>query len=303
MRRIILGLIVASLLLGAGPGLTSRRALSAQSQEDQPVPIDDSFWQGTVTIEESSKDRKTPSYGTGFHETESHRWTTFTLDRVPRYGDVDQWVQEEVPFVMSGSYHVLIVIPPEPEVNFKGSRTEMSDTVSGTGTAEVSITPEGDDEKKPTKMVISLSPNPDRQKVTIKRHWVKTTDEGTKIWDEVLEGGGSGGSFVVAYDPDQGILSGVKTDRHPYSNELDGNMKGVAETKYSYSLTLSRPTDLEAVIIPLPGYDKWEPNASKTEDTAGPKPLAVKVRLQKKGAPSEPGPKRAKFKFELIDTT
>ena len=151
---------------------------------------------------------------------------------------------------------------------------------------------------------MSLSPNPDRQKVTIKRHFVTTTGEGTKIWDEELEGTESGGSTVVPYDPDQVVLSGVKTDRRPYGgNEMDGNKKGIAETKYSYSLTLSRPTDLEAVIIPLPGYDEWEPNASKTEDKAGPKPLAVKVRLQKKGAPNEPGPKRAKFKFELIDTT
>jgi hypothetical protein len=303
MRRIILGLSLAFLLLGGTPALTSRRSHSAQSQEDKPVPIDDSYWQGTVTIEESAKDRKIPNTGTGFHETEWKRKITYTLDRVPRYGDVDEWYHEEVPFVVSGSYHSLEVIPPDPEVNFKGARHEMSDTVSGSGTAEVSLTPEGDDEEKPTKMLISLSGNPDHQKVTIKRHFVTTTGEGTRTWDEELAGSESGGSVVVPYDPDRGVLSGVKTDHSPYGDEFDGNMKGVAETIYSYSLTLSRPTDLEAVIIPLPGYDKWEPNASKTEDTAGPKPLAVKVRLQKKGAPNEPGPKRAKFKFELIDTT
>jgi hypothetical protein len=303
MRRIILGLSLAFLLLGGTPALTSRRAHSAQPQEEKPVPIDDTYWQGTVTIEESAKDRKIPNTGTGFHETEWKRKIIYTLDRVPRYGDVNQWIHEEVPFVVSGSYHSLEVIPPDPEVNFKGARHEMSDIVSGSGTAEISLTPEGDDEEKPTKMLISLSPNPDHHKITIKRHFVTTTGEGTKIWDEEMEGGESGGSVVVPYDPDQGVLSGVKTDHRPYSNEMDGNMKGVAETRYSYSLTLSRPSDLEAVIIPLPGYDDWWPNASKTEDKAGPKPLAVKVRLQKKGAPNEPGPKRAKFKFELIDTT
>ena len=136
MRRIFLGLILAILLLGAGPGLTFRRASPAQSQEEKPVPIDDTFWQGTITIEESSQDRKTLNLG-GFRESESKRKITYTLDRVPRYADVDEWVQEEVPFVVSGSYHSLEVIPPDPASNFKGARHEMSDIVNGSGTAEV----------------------------------------------------------------------------------------------------------------------------------------------------------------------
>jgi len=303
MRRIILGLIVSFLLLGGTPALTSRRAHSAQSQEDQAIPIDDSFWQGTVTIEESSKDRKTPNYGTGFHETESKRKTTFTLDRVPRYADVDQWVYEDVPFVVSGSYHSLEVIPPDPEVNFKGARTEMSDTVSGSGTAEVSLTPEGDDEEKPTRIRLRFSPNTDHQKVTIKRHWIKTTDEGTRIWDEELEGGGGRGSVVAPYDPDQGVLSGVKTDRRPYSNEMDGNLKGVAETRYNYSLTLSRPSDIEAVIIPFSGYEDWIPEGGKDEDTEGGFPIVVDVKLRLKSKPDKEISEKAKFKFELIDTS
>jgi hypothetical protein len=140
--------------------------------------------------------------------------------------------------------------------------------------------------------------------VTIKRHWVKTTEDGTRTWDDEQKGGGGRYSFIVPYNPDHTVLSGLKPDRQPYKGEPNPSYwSGDVETAYHYDLRRSRPSDLEAVMIPVGDYDEWWPTAVESEDDAGPKPLTVKVRLHKKGAPNKPDPKRAKFKFELVDTT
>jgi hypothetical protein len=70
-----------------------------------------------------------------------------------------------------------------------------------------------------------------------------------------------------------------------------------------YTLGLSASPDTEAVIETPAGYDGWLPNAAETEDAPGPQPFSVKVRVHKKGDPKAPAPKKARFKFELVDTT
>lgn len=299
MRRIWLGLSLAVLLLGGAPALTSRRA---QSQDDQAVPLDDSFWQGTITIEVSQKGRGLPGGGglTGFRESEENEVITFTLDHVPRLNDADQWENDKVPFVIHGSRHILEVIPPDG--NYKGCRRQMRSTKSGSGTATVNLTPETDDEGKPVKIRLWVHPNPDDENVTQKSSWVTTTEDGTKTQnDETKAGAGGIREVVVLYDPDQRSLSGEKTKSHTIEEQNGENLPGVVNEIIRYGLTLSRPSDTEAVIIPFPGFESWMPEGGKDEDTQAGIPVVVEAELRLKSGKKTS--EKAKFIFELVDTS
>jgi len=63
-----------------------------------------------------------------------------------------------------------------------------------------------------------------------------------------------------------------------------------------------KPQEVEAVIITPEDYESWKPEGGKDEETAG-NDLQVKVRLQSKGKKDKDTQQKAKFKFELIDTT
>ena len=291
---------LAFLLMSGVPALTTRRS---QAQDEKPIPLDDTVWKGTITVQTREKAWSEGWNCKGFRESLRNSKITFTLDDVARYGDVDEWASERgASFVIVGSRSELDVC--HPDGNYKGMRQQLTETTNGSGTAEVLLSPGSKGEQEPDKMNISLIADSSSQKVTIKRHWVKTTEDGKKTWDDELEGGGGRHSFVAPYDPDHAVLSGVKTDRHTYKGEPNPSYwSGNVETTYRYSLARSRPSDLEAVMIPVGEYDTWWPKAGKNEWEAGPKPLTIKVRLQKKGAPNKPGPQKAKFKFELVDTS
>lgn len=72
----------------------------------------------------------------------------------------------------------------------------------------------------------------------------------------------------------------------------------------SWSFTLIQVQDVEAVLIPEDGYEKWLPEgkAKGNEDTPG-STLEVVVDLQRKGKPKEEPEQTAKFKFELLDVS
>ncbi|MCX6575272.1 MAG: hypothetical protein NTV82_02635, partial [Candidatus Aminicenantes bacterium] len=299
MRRIWLGLSLAVLLLGGASALTSRRP---QSQADQPVPLDDSYWTGTITIESSQKGRGLPGGGllTGSRESEENEVITFTLDQVPRLNDADQWENDKVPFVIKGSRHILEVIPPDG--NYKGCRKQMRSTKSGSGTATINLTPEADDEGKPVKIRLWISPNPDDENVTQKSSWVTTTEEGTKTQNDETKAGAVGNrEVVVPYDPDQRNLSGEKTKNHTLEKQNGENLPGVYNEIIRYDLTLHRPSDLDAVIIPFPGFESWMPEGGKDEDTQAGIPVVVEAELRLKSGKKTS--EKAKFKFELIDTS
>jgi hypothetical protein len=301
MRRIWLGLSLAVLLLGGAPTLTSRRP---QSQADQSIPLDDSYWTGTITIERSQKGRGIPdsSYPRGSLESEESQVITFTLDQVPRLYDLDKWGNDKVPFVIKGNRRTLKVVPPDG--NYKGCREEMRSTKSGSGTATVNLTPEADDEGKPVKIRLWISPNPDDENVTQKSSWVTTTEEGTKTQNDETKAGAVGNrEVVVPYDPDQRSLSGEKTKSHTIEKQNGENLPGVYNEIIRYDLTLSRPSDIEAVIIPFSGYEDWIPEGGKDEDTEGGFPIVVDVELRLKSKPDKEISEKAKFKFELIDTS
>jgi hypothetical protein len=64
-----------------------------------------------------------------------------------------------------------------------------------------------------------------------------------------------------------------------------------------------KPQDVEAVIIPFPGFEGWIPEGGKDEDTEGGFPFVVDVKLRLKNKPGKETSEKAKFKFELIDTS
>ena len=64
-----------------------------------------------------------------------------------------------------------------------------------------------------------------------------------------------------------------------------------------------KPQDVEAVIIPFPGFEGWIPEGGKDEDTEGGFPFVVDAKLRLKNKPDKETSEKAKFKFELIDTS
>lgn len=64
-----------------------------------------------------------------------------------------------------------------------------------------------------------------------------------------------------------------------------------------------KPQDVEAVIIPFQGFEGWIPEGGKDEDTEGGFPFVVDAKLRLKNKPDKETSEKAKFKFELIDTS
>ena len=73
--------------------------------------------------------------------------------------------------------------------------------------------------------------------------------------------------------------------------------------RVNWTLTPAGEEDVEAVIETPEDYENWQPAADKTEDKAGPFPIIVNAHLYKKGEKDTPANRRARFRFELVDTT
>jgi len=93
-------------------------------------------------------------------------------------------------------------------------------------------------------------------------------------------------------------------------NEVDPQVKKKlpmmapwARMNVNWTLTPAGEEDVEAVIETPKDYENWQPAAEKTEDKAGPLPIIVSVRLHKKGEKDKPASQKARFRFELVDTT
>jgi hypothetical protein len=62
------------------------------------------------------------------------------------------------------------------------------------------------------------------------------------------------------------------------------------------------PIDTEAIIETPESYEDWSPESGKNERIRG-NVMDVKVRVQKKGEPGKSSPRKAKFRFELVDVS
>ena len=70
-----------------------------------------------------------------------------------------------------------------------------------------------------------------------------------------------------------------------------------------YTLGYAPETELEAVIVPPENYESWLPTGDKDEETPSKAPLFVTAKLRLKDKPEKEPSEKAKFKFELIETS
>lgn len=81
------------------------------------------------------------------------------------------------------------------------------------------------------------------------------------------------------------------------------NINWTGRWEVHYTLGYAPETKLEAVIVPPENYEGWMPTGDKDEDTPSLAPLVVTAKLRLKDKPGKEPSERAKFKFELIETS
>ena len=78
---------------------------------------------------------------------------------------------------------------------------------------------------------------------------------------------------------------------------------GGGKLTITYTLGYNRdPDDLEAIFVLPKGFDSWQPEAGKNENVPG-NDIAVGVRLQRTDNPDQQPEEKARFTFELLDTS
>ncbi len=108
-------------------------------------------------------------------------------------------------------------------------------------------------------------------------------------------------------DPDAGRIN-FPPNAAQFNAGDDGTgedaLPGLGNGQFSIHYNLSRGDEqVEAVIIPPPEYPTWLPEGSDDETIPGPKPFTVAVELRIPGTQTPPEGRRARFHFELIDTS
>jgi hypothetical protein len=81
------------------------------------------------------------------------------------------------------------------------------------------------------------------------------------------------------------------------------NINWTGRWEVHYTLGYAPETKLEAVIVPPENYEGWMPTGDKDEDTPSLAQLVVTAKLRLKDKPGKEPSERAKFKFELIETS
>ncbi|MCC7375571.1 MAG: hypothetical protein IT581_13020 [Verrucomicrobiales bacterium] len=104
-------------------------------------------------------------------------------------------------------------------------------------------------------------------------------------------------SGVVTFKPNAQSFSANGSVAGTHSDVL-----GSAEINASYTVTRSGE-QVEAVILNPKDYAQWMPVAGPDQTTPGTNPVVVMAELRLKGASGTPPVTRAKFRFELVDTS
>lgn len=99
----------------------------------------------------------------------------------------------------------------------------------------------------------------------------------------------------------QAHFSASGTDEDDNRPGINTNWTGSWEVHYT--LGYAPETKLEAVIVPPENYESWLPTGDKDEDTPSLAPLVVTAKLRLKDKPGKEPSERAKFKFELLETS
>jgi hypothetical protein len=82
----------------------------------------------------------------------------------------------------------------------------------------------------------------------------------------------------------------------------DGHTKQSADLTMTYTVSNNPSPEGEAEIIPPSEYTHWMPKAGDDEEKPG-NTIKVEARIYKKGDPTKPSSKKARFKFELVDVS
>jgi hypothetical protein len=119
--------------------------------------------------------------------------------------------------------------------------------------------------------------------------------------DTMVFSNAQGEDIVVKGQFKQSLGGGFENHR----GQTDG--RTVAGTHRSGNATWTwnfsgRAPDAEAVIVPPEGYEDWLPRGGPDEETRG-DVVTVKVRVHKKGDPGKESPRKALFRFELVDVS
>ncbi len=105
------------------------------------------------------------------------------------------------------------------------------------------------------------------------------------------------GSGVVTFAPNaQSFFTG---------GTASGSSSGpLSSAEFSASYTVTRTGEqVEAVVLPPQGYSQWMPTAGPDQNTPGTNPVVVIAELRLKGGSGTPPVTRARFRFELLDTS
>lgn len=154
--------------------------------------------------------------------------------------------------------------------------------------------------------------------------WTYDSDESWSIWNQipshwqglaeciaagkncgpgVVEGSFSDGKTSGSYSAPVFFTEGVAY-WEPMLRSLGEQVDRYVQGRVTVSWNLGgKPQDVEAVIIPFPGFEGWIPEGGKDEDTEGGFPFVVDAKLRLKNKPDKETSEKAKFKFELIDTS
>lgn len=98
------------------------------------------------------------------------------------------------------------------------------------------------------------------------------------------------------------IYSITKTESFPYTR-VDGRYKWESNAQITYTLTYEdHPSNLEVVIITPDNYSSWLPEGGINEKVKG-NDVLVSAELKIKGHPDLSTDKKAKFTFELVNTS
>ncbi len=106
------------------------------------------------------------------------------------------------------------------------------------------------------------------------------------------------GSGMVQFQPNAAEFNASGQGEASYSDPL-------AQGKVTARFTLSRGGDgkVEAVILPPRSYDAWIPKAGPDHVFPGTLPVEVRAELRMAGTTAPPPVRKAKFRFELVETS
>lgn len=222
-------------------------------------------------------------------------------------GGIGTGISDECKIAFNGR----AVFRPDPTTGRYGDAAEENYTVSASGAGHIlDIENWSYHERQPGPGAISLSFQPTDGRAVV--GWPYMDDY---IVSEPEAGQGSErlARTAIKIAQDDEIMkddSGVVTFQpNAQSFFASGSATGahsdvLSSAEFTATYTVTRQGEqVEAVILPPRDYSQWMPTAGPDQTTPGTNPVVVIAELRLKGASGTPPVTRAKFRFELVDTS